>query len=218
MRYKCVVLDHDDTVVASTASLHFPSFQKSLKLLKPEIEITVEDYFLYNFHPGFIPFCEDILGLTQEEIEFQNQRWQKDVSLCIPCAYDGFKDILWELKRQGVLICVASHSMKKNILRDYQANGLPKPDMVFGWDEEPQNRKPSPYALKQIMKTFHLQASDLVMIDDLKPGKDMADCCGVDFIGAGWAHDIADIKNYMKENCDVYFESVDELGRYLLEI
>ena len=26
MKYKCLVLDHDDTVVNSTATIHFPSF------------------------------------------------------------------------------------------------------------------------------------------------------------------------------------------------
>ena len=31
MRYKCLVLDHDDTVVNSTATIHFPSFVDYLK-------------------------------------------------------------------------------------------------------------------------------------------------------------------------------------------
>ena len=30
MRYKCLVFDHDDTVVNSTATIHHPSFLKYL--------------------------------------------------------------------------------------------------------------------------------------------------------------------------------------------
>ena len=31
MRYKCLVLDHDDTLVNSTATMHFPCFCEVLK-------------------------------------------------------------------------------------------------------------------------------------------------------------------------------------------
>ena len=37
MKYKCLVLDHDDTVVDSTATIHFPSFVKYLEDYRPEI-------------------------------------------------------------------------------------------------------------------------------------------------------------------------------------
>ncbi|HOK48860.1 MAG TPA: hydrolase, partial [Sedimentibacter sp.] len=30
MKYKCLVLDHDDTAVKSTPDIHYPSFVKAL--------------------------------------------------------------------------------------------------------------------------------------------------------------------------------------------
>ena len=58
MRYKCLVLDHDDTVVDSTASIHYPAFLEALKVLRPGCEtISLEDYFRENFDPGFIELC-----------------------------------------------------------------------------------------------------------------------------------------------------------------
>ena len=54
-------------------------------------------------------------------------------------------------------------------------------------------------------------------MDDLKPGKDMADACGVDFIAAGWAHRIPRIVNYMKASGARYCESVAELDKILFE-
>ena len=35
LQYKCLVLDHDDTVMNSTALVHHPSFLVALKELRP---------------------------------------------------------------------------------------------------------------------------------------------------------------------------------------
>ena len=37
------------------------------------------------------------------------------------------------------------------------------------------------------MKELKISSKDMIMVDDLKPGKDMADSCNVDFVGVGWA-------------------------------
>ena len=50
MRYKCLVLDHDDTVVNSTATIHYPCFCEFLKEVRPQAtHYTLEDYFRWNF-------------------------------------------------------------------------------------------------------------------------------------------------------------------------
>ena len=36
VRYQCLVLDHDDTVVNSTASVNYPAFVQTLKTLRPD--------------------------------------------------------------------------------------------------------------------------------------------------------------------------------------
>ena len=66
------------------------------------------------------------------------------------------------------------------------------------------------------MDKLHLKPQELVMVDDLKPGKDMADAVGVDFIAAGWAHQIPEIQTFMKRECQTYCGSVKELERCLL--
>ena len=53
------------------------------------------------------------------------------------------------------------------------------------------------------------------MVDDLKPGYDMAKACGIKFAAAGWAYDIPRIEAFMRENCDLYFKTVAELAEYL---
>ena len=69
MRFPCLVLDHDDTVVNSTAVIHFPSFLAYLAQVRPGLSYTLDDYFRKNFDPGIIPLFKDELGFTDEELD-----------------------------------------------------------------------------------------------------------------------------------------------------
>jgi phosphoglycolate phosphatase/pyrophosphatase PpaX len=146
---------------------------------------------------------------------YQTENWLKYVRAHSPQIFKGIDKILWRFYNDGGHICVVSHSMNENILRDYRNNDLPMPDMVFGWDMLPEQRKPSVWAIEQIIERLSLKPADLVMIDDLKPGKVMADNAGIDFIGAGWAHSIPEIVSYMKAECKLYCSSVKELENYI---
>ena len=53
------------------------------------------------------------------------------------------------------------------------------------------------------------------MIDDLKPGFDMASACGVAFAAVGWSNDIPQIERFMRDNCSLYFKTVRQLADYL---
>lgn len=44
MKYKCLILDHDDTIVDSTRTVNFPAFLDSLSKLRPGVTMTCEDY------------------------------------------------------------------------------------------------------------------------------------------------------------------------------
>ena len=112
---------------------------------------------------------------------------------------------------------MVSHSYTDNIRRDYRENNLPEPDMIFGWESPPEQRKPAVYPLEQTMKTFGMNPEELLMVDDLKPGYDMAKAAGVPFAAAGWANDIPQIENFMRENCGLYFKTVQELKAYLFD-
>jgi len=215
MKYRCLVLDHDDTVVNSTAQIHYPSFMNVLSKIRPDVKITLDEFFLTNFDPGFTTLCNDILGFTEDEMEYQIKSWKEFVKDNTPTLFEGISRVIRQFQENGGYICVVSHSFKENILRDYRENDLPTPDMVFGWELPAELRKPAPYPLEKIMQYYDLKASELLMIDDLKPGFDMAKSCGVDFAAAGWAHNIPEIDDFMKRNCQYYFNSVAELAYFL---
>lgn len=215
MKYKCLILDHDDTVVNSTATIHYPAFLEALKLLRPGVTISLDDYFRENFDPGFVPYCVEKLGMTDDELAVETEFWKNYVSEHTARAYDGMREIIGRQKAEGGIVCVVSHSYDFNIRKDYEANSLPMPDMVFGWECLPENRKPSIYALDIISKKYGLRPQDMVVVDDLKPGHDMAKAYGAAFAGAGWANDIPEIREFMRKNSDVYFTKVGELEEYL---
>ena len=215
MRYKCLVFDHDDTTVDSTATIHYPCFIDFLKEYYPGRYISLEDYFILNFTPGFIEMCRREYDMDDDMLELEKEYWLNYVKRHIPRAYPGIGDIMRRHKAEGGFLCVISHSMAENIRRDYIANSLPEPDLVFGWELPPENRKPDPWALFEIMKQFSLKPEDILVIDDLKPGYDMAVSAGVDFAGAGWSYDIPFIEDFMRANCSNYFKTVRELDEYL---
>ena len=217
MRFQCLVMDHDDTTVNSTATIHFPSFLAYLEQVRPGLSYTLDDYFRKNFDPGVMALFTGELGFTDEELEGEFRFWQDWVRTRVPKAYPGIREILQRHRDAGGKIAVVSHSMRENIERDYRENGLPTPDLIFGWEQPPEQRKPEAWPLQQIMKTFSLPPEELLMVDDLKPGYDMARRCGVPFAAAGWANDIPEIEQFMRKNCDFYCKTVADLDRLLSE-
>lgn len=215
MKYKCLVFDHDDTVVNSTATIHHPCFQLFLDERYPGRSCSLEHYFLKNFSPGFLEMCRDEYGMDDAAIVDETRFWLNYVEHHIPTAYPGIREIMAAQKAAGGYIAVVSHSHERNIRRDYAANGLPAPDAVFGWERPMEERKPSPFPLLEIMREFSLRPEELLVIDDLKPGYDMARAAAVPFAAVGWANDIAEIERFMREHCALYFKTVAELAAYL---
>ena len=215
MKYRCLVVDHDDTVVNSTATVHYPCFVEYMQERFPEVKYTLEEYFVYNFDPGVVEFFEGIIGMDKAERRREQDYWNAYVKRHTPQAYEGMREVLWQQKDEGGILCVVSHSYTENILRDYRENGLPEPDMVFGWESPAHERKPSTFPLERIMEKFSLRPDELLVLDDLKPGYDMAMAAGVNFAAAGWANDIPQIEGFMRKNCGLYFKTVDELRKHL---
>lgn len=211
LNYRCLVLDHDDTVVRSEETVNYPSFLEALKVLRPGRTITREEFTRWCFSPGFSALCSDYIVLTPEEIDVQYDMWRSYVATHIPPPYDGLRPILTRWKQEGGLLCVSSHSARENILRDYRLHFDLEPDQIFDWDLGEDRRKPSPYALQEIMRLYDLRPDELLMVDDLKPGYDMAHACGVPFACAGWSHDDPEIRAFLRRFSDFYLETVQAL-------
>ena len=197
-------MGHGDEIVIADA--HFPGRSCSL-----------EHYFLKNFSPGFLEMCREEYGMDESTIAEEGRFWLDYVKSHVPDAYPGIREIMERQKAAGGLVAAVSHSHITNILRDWAANALPAPDAVYGWERPEHERKPAPFPLEDIMRRFSLEPKDLLVIDDLKPGYDMARAVGADFAAVGWANDIPEIERFMRQNCDWYFKTVPELRAFLFD-
>ena len=100
MKYKCLVLDHDDTVVDSSATIHYPSFIEYLKDYRPELvkNYTFESFIIKNFDPGIVSLLADEVGLNEQELKEEELYWSNYVKGHIPTVYDGIREIIEQFR------------------------------------------------------------------------------------------------------------------------
>lgn len=219
LKYPCLVLDHDDTVVASERSINYPCFLLVLDKFRPgEPYMDPDTFTRWCFDPGFAELLLQKYSFTLQEMDEEFQMWVDYAKDRIPTAYPGIREVILRQKELGGKVCVVSHSSKYNIRRDYLAHFGIEPDLVFSWEDPPEQRKPNTYPLEIIMKTYGFSPAQLLMVDDLKPGCDMAKNAGVAIAYAGWSRDnVPEITEYMRDICDYSFFNVDSFYQFLFE-
>lgn len=216
LKYPCLVLDHDDTVVQSETTINYPFFCYILDQFRPGETITQEEYTNGCFSPGFAEMCRQLYHFTDEELTEEYNRWMEFIMTHAPDPYPGIEKLIHRYKDAGGIICVVSHSSNQNITRDYQMHFGLLPDDIFGWDYPEHQRKPSTYPLEQIMKKYNLKPSELLVIDDLKPAWVMCRNAGVSIGFAAWSKEnCPPILEEMSNICDYTFRTPAELETFL---
>lgn len=218
LKFPCLILDHDDTVVQSEATVNYPFFVEWLKKYHPGMTITQHEYISGCFDPGYIPMCRQWFGFSEEELALEYAQWKEYIKTQIPAVYPGIARIIRRHKEEGGILCVVSQSSETNIARDYRTHFGMEPDDIYGWDLAPEHRKPSPWALEQIMEKYHLSPSQLLIVDDMKPACQMARDGGVKIAFAGWGRrEFPQITAEMTALCDYAFDSTEALETFLFE-
>lgn len=216
LRYKCLVLDHDDTVVQSEATVNYPFFIEFLKEYRPGMTISQHEYITGCFHPGYIEMCRQRFAFSDEELLIEYNGWKEYIRSHVPAVYPGIGAVIRRFRELGGIICVISQSAQENIYRDYRIHFGMVPDEVYGWDLEPEHRKPSPWALRQILEKYQLSAKDLLVVDDMKAAVGMAREAGVEIAFAGWGRkEFPEICKEMRQLCQYSFFSPEELADFL---
>ena len=217
LRYPCLVLDHDDTVVQSEKDVNFPFFQYILNEFRPGTTVTLEEYTAGCFHLGFAEMCRKWYGFTERELVEEYQGWQRYIRTHIPAPFPGIEAVIRRQKELGGKICVVSHSCEENITRDYQTHFGILPDDIYGWDLPESQRKPSTYPLEQIMKKYGFAPGELLVVDDMKPAYEMAHNAGVPIAFAAWSRGSSELADEMRALCNFSFDSPGELEQFLFQ-
>lgn len=216
LKYRCLVLDHDDTVVQSEKTLGHPFYREFLRRIRPGRDITLEEYLTGCHSLGFLNMCRQTYGFTEEELREEFVSWKEYVRHHIPDPFPGIGRIIRRQKAEGGLLCVVSHSGSENISRDYRVHFGLQPDQIYGWDLPEDKRKPSPYALEDIMARWDLRPEELLVVDDMKLAWDMASRVGVQTAFAAWGKlDFPELCAEMEALCHFTFPSVESLEAFL---
>lgn len=216
LKYPCLVLDHDDTMVQSEATINYPFFCYILSQYRHGETISLEEYTRWCFSVGFAGLCREKYHFSDQELAEEFQAWLGYVRTHIPAPFPGVEKLIRRQKEAGGLVCVVSHSSRENITRDYLAHFGTEPDAIYGWDFPEHQRKPSIFPLENIMERYHLTPQQLLVVDDMRPGCVMAREAGVPFAFAAWGRKgFPDICEEMRGISNFSFDTPEDLENFL---
>ncbi len=215
MRYRCLILDHDDTAVDSTPSIHYPAHLAQMRHLeRSEESLSLEEWFKVNYSPGLTSFLDETLGLNDGEKRRFYEIWREFTTASVPPFFPGILPFLKRFCDAGGILVVVSHS-EADIIRSHYENQseLPGfiPDRIIGWDGDPNRNKPNPWPVETVLKEFDLRRDEVLVVDDLQPGITMAKRAGVDSLAVGWSHRLPEIKEDISKKSTYYAENLEEL-------
>ena len=218
MKYKCLVLDHDDTVVQTEKTIGYPYFCYILDRFRPGQTISFPEYVHDCHEYGFAEMCRRRWQFTPEELKLEYQGWMEYVLTHIPETFPGIDRVIRRQRDAGGLVCVVSHSSVVNITRDYEIHFQLQPDAIYGWDYPEELRKPNPFPLEDIMRRYELSPKDILVVDDMKLAWMMAHPLNVDIAFAAWGKkDFPELTEEMRSICTYSFDSAKDLEDFLFE-
>ena len=218
LKFPCLILDHDDTVVQSEATVNYPCFCRFLEQYRPGMEMTLAEYVEDCSRMSFIDMCKNRFSLSDSEMKLEYAFWQEYARIHVPEAFPEIGQILSDFRKAGGIICVVSMSAEEQILRDYRHHFGFIPDHIFGCDLPESQRKPNPWALERIQAQYGLTPSQLLVVDDMKFAVSMARAAGSPIAFAGWGRmDFPNICKEMEALCDYSFYRVEQFADFLFE-
>lgn len=217
-KFQCLVLDHDDTVVQTEKEIGYPYFRNYIEKIRPGQTLSFSEYVRDCNNMVFADMCRKKWKFTEDELQEEYLGWKAYSRLHIPPVCPGIERVIHRQKEAGGLICVSSLSTREIIERDFMHHFGFLPDMVYDYDLSPELRKPNSYALTDIMARFQLSPKDLLMVDDMKLGWQMAASVGIPTAYAGWSKaEFPELCSEMHKLCDYTFFSTKDLEKFLFE-
>lgn len=219
LKYKCLVLDHDDTVVQTERTIGYPYFRDYIEKIRPGQTLSFPEYVRDCNNMVFADMCRERWNMTEDELTEEYLGWKAYSRANVPEVCDGIRRVIHRQKELGGLVCVSSLSTREIIERDFLHHFGILPDAIYDYDLPVGQRKPAPYSLMDIMERFDLHPEELLMIDDMKLGCMMAKSLGVPTAFAGWSKaDFPELTQEMRSICDRSFDSPSDLEKFLFNM
>lgn len=187
--YKLVVFDLDGTLVNSLTDLA-NSVNKGLKAAGlPQHSVDAYKYFVGN---GREKLIERAIGKENVDIkikELVRKVYDDDYAIHSndnTCAYNGCREMLFELDELGVATAVLSNKPDEFVDEILQ-NIYPDHKFTTAWGNKPQYKcKPNPEALLELVKQSGFLLEECLYIGDSDVDVFTANNAGVDMLGVDW--------------------------------
>lgn len=190
-KYKCVIFDLDGTML-DTEKMNMVPLQR---LIKEELgkDIEYDELLKYRAYAG-----KKTLELLEfKDIENSYDKWVKYVNEYEDGAklYDGFKEVIELLDKNGILLGIASSKMKNQYEIDFFKTGLQRYMKSVVLAEDTENHKPHPEPLLKAVELLNISPKDAIYVGDTIADYKASKEAGMDFALATWgAFDLTDIK------------------------
>ena len=218
LKYPCLVLDHDETVVQSEKTIGYPCFCNTLSRIRPGQTLTLDEYVQGCHDLGFVEMCRKNWKFSDAELQEEYQDWMEYVKVHVPDPFPGIERIIRRQREEGGIIGVVSHSSSRNITRESELHFGLLPDAIYGCDLPEDLQKPNPYPLEDIMRRYGLKPEELLVVDDMKLAWRMAHPLGVPIAFAAWGKvDFPEMAQEMRDLCEFTFETTKSLEEFLFE-
>lgn len=219
LKYCCLVLDHDDTVVQTEKTIGYPYFRDYVERIRPGMTLSFAEYVHDCNNMVFADMCRARWNMTEEELTEEYLGWKDYSRKNIPEVCPGIGDVIRRQKEMGGLVCVSSLSTSEIIERDFLHHFGFLPDAIYDYDLPVHQRKPNTYALTDLLERFQLKPQDILMVDDMKLGWQMAKAVGADTAFAGWSKtDFPELMEEMQGICDYSFHCAKDLEKFLFGV
>ena len=218
LKYPCLVLDHDDTVVQTEKAIGYPYFREYIERIRPGASLSFAQYVNDCNNMIFTDMCRKHWGFTEEELREEYLGWKAYSRMHIPPIFDGIDEVIRKQKENGGLVCVASLSTAEIINRDYLYHFGFLPDVIYDNDLPASKRKPNIFPLEDIMARFELTADQILVVDDMKLGWTMAAPLNIATAYAAWSKaDFEEITVEMAKLFTYTFHSPKEFVHFLFD-
>jgi beta-phosphoglucomutase-like phosphatase (HAD superfamily) len=188
LKKKCLIFDHDDTLINSQETIHYPIFLETLQVLRPnEPQLSFKNFVLYSNQYGFLGFLKEMYDFTSDEIELEIKWWREKV---MQKEAQVFKDValfIEDYVAAGGILVVYSYSESFMIEKDYKRIFGFLPHEIIGFDVAPYQRKPARLPILQIMADYQFTAKDCLIVDDMPLLINTAKRSNIDMVGACWS-------------------------------
>lgn len=213
LRYKCCLFDFDGTVADTGEGIRRSVAYSLVKMGKPALdEATLSRFIGPPLHDSYMEYC----NMSDDEAETAIMRYREryvDIGLYESKLYPGIVALLRALHEAGAHVGIASAKPQFMLERLTAYYGIDRwLDVIVGIGLDRHSADKRDLILRAMPKS--MAAEEACMVGDRRFDIEAACALGLGAIGANYGYALPG--ELIQSGADEVFDSVDELGRYLL--